>query len=230
MKIGSRDFLIQRNWVNAGGGYCATSYTAAPDFSLSVSPTAQTVTSGQTSGAYTLTSTALNGWSGTVTYSVTAGLPAGATATVTTNVITITTPAGTTPASYNLTISGTDGMLTHTIPATLVVTAPAAPTFNISVSPSSQSVKRPGSGSTSANYIVTITPGAGYSGNVTLTANGATTGVSVGLTATSIPGGSGTSKLTATVTSSSKKGNHSLTVTAMDGNTTKSVSVSLVVN
>lgn len=26
MKLGTRDFLIQRNWVNAGGGYCALSY------------------------------------------------------------------------------------------------------------------------------------------------------------------------------------------------------------
>jgi hypothetical protein len=26
MKLGSRDFLIQRNWVNASGGYCAQSY------------------------------------------------------------------------------------------------------------------------------------------------------------------------------------------------------------
>jgi hypothetical protein len=26
MKLGTRDFLIQQNWVNAGGGYCAKSY------------------------------------------------------------------------------------------------------------------------------------------------------------------------------------------------------------
>ena len=26
MRLGSRDFLIQRNWVNASGGYCALSY------------------------------------------------------------------------------------------------------------------------------------------------------------------------------------------------------------
>ena len=26
MKLGSRDFLIQRNWVNAAGGYCAQAY------------------------------------------------------------------------------------------------------------------------------------------------------------------------------------------------------------
>jgi phosphate-induced protein 1 len=26
MRLGTRDYLIQRNWVNAGGGYCALSY------------------------------------------------------------------------------------------------------------------------------------------------------------------------------------------------------------
>jgi len=26
MQLGARDYLIQRNWVNAGGGYCATGY------------------------------------------------------------------------------------------------------------------------------------------------------------------------------------------------------------
>ena len=26
MRLGSRDYLIQQNWVNASGGYCAKSY------------------------------------------------------------------------------------------------------------------------------------------------------------------------------------------------------------
>ena len=26
MRLGTRDYLIQRNWVNAAGGYCALSY------------------------------------------------------------------------------------------------------------------------------------------------------------------------------------------------------------
>ena len=26
MKLGSRDYLIQQNWVNASGGYCSVSY------------------------------------------------------------------------------------------------------------------------------------------------------------------------------------------------------------
>jgi len=26
MTLGGKNYLIQRNWVNAGGGYCATGY------------------------------------------------------------------------------------------------------------------------------------------------------------------------------------------------------------
>jgi len=231
MKLGARDYLIQRNWVNAGGGYCATSYTPAPDFSLSVSPGSQTVTSGQTSGSYTVTPTALNGWAGSVTYSVTAGLPAGASAGISGNLISITTIADTTPGTYNLTISGSDGTLTRTTSAVLVVTAPAAPTFSVSVSPSSQSVKRPGNGSASATFTVTVTGTTGYNGTVKVSVTGATTGLALSSPTTSAPGGIGTWKFDAAVTSSSKKGNHALTVTGKDDtNATKSVSASLVVN
>jgi hypothetical protein len=232
MTIGPRNYLIQQNWVNAAGGYCAVSYSAptTPDFSLSVSPGSQTVTAGQTTANYTMTATPSNGWSGSVAYSVTGGLPAGALANVGATTISITTTAGTTPAgTYNFTISGTDGKLTHTTQATLVVTVP---TFSISISPSSQGVKRPsGSGNATATYTVTVTATTGYSGTVNLSASGATTGVSLTWgSSTSIPGGSGGSTLTATVTSSAKKGNNTLTVTGKDATTTKSVSASVRVN
>jgi hypothetical protein len=234
VQIGFRNYLIQQNWVNASGGYCGLSYNApppTPDFSLSVSPGSQTVTSGQTTGNYSVTLTPLNGWSGTVNYSVPTALPAGAAAHVSGNLITISTTAGTTPGgTYPFTISGTDGTLTHTTSATLVVSVPPPPTFSISISPSSQSQRRPQNGTASVDYTVTLTAGAGYSGTVNLTASGATTGVTLGFSPASIPGGSGTSTLTATVTSSAKKGNRGLTVSGSDGQTIKSASATLQVN
>ena len=39
MKLGGRDFLVQQNWVNASGGYCATSYSATTPSLVSMSPT-----------------------------------------------------------------------------------------------------------------------------------------------------------------------------------------------
>lgn len=161
MKLGLRDFLIQRNWVNAGGGYCALSYVPSPDFSLSVSPASQSVTPGGATGNYTVTPVALNGWSGTVTLSVTAGLPAGATAYVAGNVIAISTTTGVTGGSYNFTIQGTDGTRTHTVGATLAV---SAPDFSLTVSPTSQTVMP---GGTTGKYTLTATALNGWSGTVT---------------------------------------------------------------
>jgi Phosphate-induced protein 1 conserved region len=232
MMLGSRNYLIQRNWVNAGGGYCAVSYdyVGTPDFSLSVSPGSQTVTAGQTTGNYSVTATPLNGWSKSVTYAVTAGLPAGAVANVSGNVITVSTSSSTPGGSYNFTISGTDGTLTHTTSATLVVSTPLAPTFSINVSPSSQSVKRPRSGSASVAYTVAVTSTAGYTGSVSLSWTGGTTGLTLSAGPVLISGGSGTTTLTATVTSSAKKGNQKLTITGDDGTTTESASASLRIN
>src|SRR5207245_8808312 len=53
MTLGGSNFMIQRNWVNAAGGYCALSYASSPDFSVSASPAAQTVNPGG-STSYTI--------------------------------------------------------------------------------------------------------------------------------------------------------------------------------
>ncbi|HSR08245.1 MAG TPA: hypothetical protein VLM42_13915, partial [Bryobacteraceae bacterium] len=223
MKLGARDYLIQQNWVNAGGGYCALSYTATADFSLSVSPTSQSVTAGKTTGAYTMTATALNGWTGTVTYSVTSVLPSGATAIISGNSITIAT-SNTTPAgSYSFTISGTDGTLTHTTTAALVVTVPS---FTISLSPGSTSVTRPGF----VQYTITLAAQPGFNDNVGLSVSGARTGLTFSIPSPQVvTGGNGTSTFTATVTTSARKGTVTVTVTGKGVNTgiAKSASATL---
>ncbi len=229
MVIGSLNYLIQQNWVNASGGYCGLSYVGTPDFSLSVSPGSQTVTPGQTAN-YTVTTTPLNGWSNSAALSVTGGLPAGASVSVSGNLITITTSSTTPGGSYNFTISGTDGSLTHTTSATLVVSVPAAPTFSISMGPSSQSVKRPGNGSATTTYKATVTATTGYAGTVNLTFGGGTTGVTIAASTASISNGNGSATVTVTVTSSAKKGVSTITVTGKDGTNTKSASATLHIN
>ena len=222
MNLGGKDYLIQRNWVNASGGYCALSYSVTPDFSLSVSPTSRSVTAGGTTAAYTVTPTALNNWAGTVTYSVTGGLPTGATANVSLNSITISTNTTVAPGSYNFTISGTDGTLTHTTTATLVVTVPS---FTISISPASQTVQRPNS----VTYTVTVTPQSGFSDNVALSAGPVRTGLNYGFDTNPVPSGNGSSHFTVTTSPSAKKGNVTLTVTGtgVTSGVTKSASATL---
>ena len=322
MKLGLRDYLIQQNWLNAGGGSCALSYNpsaqdfslsvsptsqtvapggttgnyvvtaagtggwsgtaaysvtgglptgatalvaanrltitttsgvaagtypftisgtdgvrthttaatlvvASPDFSLSVSPASQSIYPGATTGNYTMTASAQNGWSGTVTYSVTAGLPAGATAKVTGNLITVSATLSVVAGSYTFTISGTDGIRAHTANATLVVTAPA---FTIAITPASRTLLRPATGSVSTTYTVTVASVGGFTGTVTLAASGATTGLTLALSPTTIANAAGTSTLTVSVTSSARKAANSLTVKATSGSITRSATATLLVN
>jgi hypothetical protein len=235
MTLGNRDYLIQQNWVNAGGGYCALSYSASttPDFSLSVSPASQTLPSaGGTTGNYTIIATPTGGFAGTVTYAI-AGLPGFATASAVTpgNTFTITA-VNPVPGTYNFTITGSSAnpVLSHNISASLVISQPPQPTFTISISPSSQSVNR----GQSVNYTVTVTAQNGFTGTVDLSASGAKTGLgltltpgSVGLTASIT---SGISALNATASNSARKGNNTLTVTGSSGSIVTSASASLHIN
>jgi hypothetical protein len=100
--------------------------TASPDYSLSVTPSSQSVARGGTT-SYTVTTTELNGFSGSVTLSV-SGLPNRASGSfnpnpaTTSSVLTIATSRPTHPGTYTLTITGTSGGLSHTTTATLQVT------------------------------------------------------------------------------------------------------------
>ena len=320
MKLGARDFLIQQNWLNAGGGSCALSYTSVPDFNLTVSPTSQTIAPGGVTGNYSVTATVSGGWSGTVVYSVTTGLPTGATATVSGNLITVATTTGVAGGTYPFTISGTDGVRTHTTTATLVVAGPdfslsvsptsqsiypggttgnytvtataasgwsgtvtdsvtaglpagatakvvgnlitvstltsvvagsyvftingtdgirahtvtatlvvTAPTFTIAITPTSRTVTRPATGSVSTTYAVSVASVGGFTGTVTLAASGAVTGLTLALSPTTIANASGTSTLTASVTSSARIATNTLTVKATSGSISKSATATLVV-
>lgn len=232
MNLGGHDYLIQQNWVNAGGGYCALSYNATPDFSLSVSPASQTLPlAGGTTGNYTITASPTGGFTGTPTYAIT-GLPAWAAASAVSSSGTFTV-ASSSPAtgSYNFTITGTSTgpVLSHSIMATLVVSAPPQPSFTISISPSSQSVSRGGT----VTYTVTVAPLNGFNGTVALTLGGAKTGVTPTLSSTSV-GAGGTSTLTVVTSPSAKKGNNTLTVTGTysgtGGTITNSAFASLRIN
>jgi thermitase len=104
-----------------------TSAAPTPDFSLSASPTSQTVVRGM-SAAYTVTVTPSGGFNGTVGFSV-SGLPSGATGTFNpasvtasgTSILTVTTINSTPTKTYTLTIKGTSGGSTKTAAVTLVV-------------------------------------------------------------------------------------------------------------
>ena len=187
---------------------------SAPDFTISASPTSQTVAPGGQS-SYTVALSALNGYSSPVTLSV-SGLPgsgassnfpiSGVSSTSSTT-LTIATTTEVTPGNYTLTVTGTgaDGT-SHSATATLTV---AAPDFTIAASPSLQTVSR----GHSTKYTVTLTAIAGYSSPVSIAVTNPPTGVSSNLIAItpSAPGASG--PLTVTAGSRTRRGTYTLTIT-----------------
>ncbi len=215
--------------TGVGGGLTRTTTVTLvvnlpPDFSLSGSPSSQSVIHGG-STSYGITITPSGGFSGQVTLSV-AGLPTGATGSFDTNPATTSsslsvTTATTTPAgSYTLTITGVSGSLTHTATVTLVVSVP--PDFSLSGSPASQTVVQ----GKSINYTVTITPVGGFAGQVTLSVAGLPTGATPTF---SVNPATTTSTLSVATLATTPTGSYTLTITGVNGALTHTATVSLTV-
>ncbi len=105
--------------------------SSTADFSIAASPVSITAVAGDVAN-FTTTVTPISSYQGSINLSVAAGLPAGATASLSPTIVTNTAPAsvltvqtaGTTaPGAYNLTISATDGVKTHTAQALLIVSS-----------------------------------------------------------------------------------------------------------
>jgi hypothetical protein len=207
-----------------------TSGGGTPDFSLTASPSSQTVVQGN-SASYTVNVSAINGFNGTVALSA-SGLPAGASAMLTpasvigagASTLTVATASSTPAGSYTVTITGTSGSLTHTATVSLTVTQQTVPDFTVALSPSSQTVN---SGN-STSYTATVSPLNGFNGPVTLSASG----LPAGATATFNPAtvsGSGSSTLTVSTSSSTPAGDSTLTVTGTSGTLVNSATATLTV-
>jgi hypothetical protein len=105
---------------------------------------------------------------------------------------------------------------------------PNSPDFSVSVSPSSNTVARPGS----VTYNVTLTSLNGFSGNVNLSVSGLPSQTSGSFNPTSVslaPNGTGNSTLTITAQRNGPRGTFTLTVTGTNGSTSHSQTVTLVV-
>jgi len=197
----------------------------APDFSISATPSSRNIAPGNGT-TYSVNVSPLNGFDGTVSFSV-SGLPGGAIGSFSptsvqgsgSSTLSITTPGGTSTGSYPLTITATSGNLTHATQVTLVVAD-----FSISVSPSSQTVRR----RSRTAYTITVTPMGPFSSNVTFTLTGLPARINSSFNPTSVTG-SGTSTLTISPKPNAPIGTYTLTVKGSGGGTTHSASVTLVV-
>jgi hypothetical protein len=201
--------------------------TVQPDFSLSASPSSGTVAQGGGGTSFTATVTAGTGFSGTVSLNV-SGLPAGASAsfnppsisTSGSSTLSVSTSSSTAPGSYPLTIMATSGALTHTANVTLVVSAD----FSVAVTPSSTTVSR----GSSALYTVTVTPGSGFNGTVSLSVSGLPRRANASFSPSSITT-SGSSTLTVSTMRKTPAGTFTLTISATSGGLKHTQQVTLTV-
>jgi VCBS repeat-containing protein len=197
-------------------------------FSLAATPASQTVVaSGSTS--YTVSASALNGFTGNVALSV-SGLPPSTSASFAPsslnssgssilNIVTSsTTPAGT----YTLTISGTSGSLIRAVAVTLNVQ-----NFTLSATPASQFVPSSGGCATVTTNIVAQN---GFNNPVTLSVSNLPPGTNPAPSFSVNPvTGSGTSTLLVCTTSSTPAGSYTPTITGSSGSLTQTTTVNIVV-
>ncbi len=206
----------------------------SPDFTLEVSPASQSVIQGG-SVSYSAIVSGQNGYVGTVSFTV-GGLPTGASFTASptsisnsgTATISIATSATTPVGTYSLTITGSDGVLSHTVPVTLVVNTSAPADFTLSATPSSQTV----TAGVNAGYQVNVGSIAGFNGLVNLSTSVSpvvTDGPVASISPSSITG-SGLSALSVTTVPTTPAGTYTFTITGTSGSLVHTATVTLVVN
>ena len=117
--------------------FAVSSTAPAPDFSFGASPTTVTMNPGA-SGTSTVTVASLNGFSAATSLTA-SGLPSGVTAAFSptpvtpiggssaTSVLTLTASASVPAGTYNATINGTSGSLSHSATVNLTITVPSGP-------------------------------------------------------------------------------------------------------
>jgi uncharacterized membrane protein len=226
------------NGVNA-----FTFHATTADFAVAANPASASGTAGG-SASWTVTLTASGGYGSAVNLSA-SGLPTGATASFNPNgivptsggvssTLTVSLASNLAAGSYPFTITatGTDPKTTtHSTGVTLVVSAPTAPDFGLSVSPSSQSVPAAGG---NAGYTVSLTALNGYGSAVNLAVSGLPSGASFSFNPTSVTPANpaATSSLTVTVPAGVAANTYTLTITGTgtdSGAKTHSATTNLVV-
>jgi cellulose 1,4-beta-cellobiosidase len=203
--------------------------TAEPNFTISASPLALTVPAG-TSASATVSIGFVGGLTGSVSISAT-NLPPNTQANFSPSSV---NASGSVTVSFfvqpntpgetgNVTITGSNGTISHSVTIALTVPGTGTPAFTLTPSAGSASVT-PGNSTTDT---ISITDMGGFSGAVTLAASGLPTGVTAAF-GTNPATGSSVLTLTAASTAAAA-GPVPVTITGTSGTLTASTSVSLTI-
>ncbi len=210
-----------------------TQQGTAPDFTLAVSPNAQSVEQGSSSPSSTVSMVAVNGYTNTVAVTV-SGLPTGVTAAPASLSLTpgasqpivFSADATATPGTYSVLLTGTDGTITHAATFDLTVTVPAAPQdFTLTLTPSAQTITQ---GLTGTPISVAVAGINGFNSPVTVTLAGLPSGVTAApSTLTITPGTPQT--LAFSATSTAAVGSSTIAFTGRSGSDNHEADLTLTV-
>ena len=198
--------------------------SGGPDFALSANPTSVSFVAGQ-SATSTISLHSTGGFSGPVDLTATSA-PGGINVSCVPSSISGTqtstcTVGGSTPGSYTVTVTGTNGSLVHTTSIGVTVTAPPTPDFSISANPAGVSFVA----DQSATSTISLTSTGGFTGTVALTAASAPSGVTASCAPSSISG----SQTSICTLASSTPGSFTVTVTGTSGSLVHTTSISVAV-
>jgi uncharacterized membrane protein len=187
-----------------------------PNFSIAASPASLGINAGA-SGASSITVTPQNGFTASVSFSI-SGLPAGVTAAFSpaastrSTSVTIKAAANAAPGSATLTVTGVSGALTSS--ATIVITVVVPPSFTLSATPAALNL----TAGTSGASTIAVNAQNGFNGTVKLAASGLPAGVTATFSSMTV---------TFTASSAAAAGNATATITGTSGSLSASTSIAL---
>ena len=206
--------------------------SGAPNFALSASPASLTIPQGNQATS-TITTTINGGFNSTIALSA-SGVPSGTSVSfnpstisapgVGSSTMTVTVGSNTPAGTYPITVTGNGGGIQQNTTVTLTVLP--VPIFMISASPASLTIQQ---GNQGTSTITTAISG-GFNADITLSASGMPSGVTVSFNPQTIPApGAGSSTMTITVGSNTAPGTYPITVTGNGGGVQENTTVTLTV-
>src|SRR5881296_3370454 len=201
-------------FFNAGG----------PDFTLSANPGTVSFDAGLSANS-TISLHDTGGFSGTVALTA-LSVPPGVTTScdpsnISGSLTSTCTFASSTPGSYIVTATGTNGSLVHTTSISVTVTTPASPDFSITATPNAVSFV---SGQ-SATSTISLQSTGGFNGAVALTAASTPGGVTTSCAPASISG----TQTSACTMSGAALGSYSVVITGTNGTLSRTASMAVTV-
>ncbi len=204
---------------------------ATPDFSVSVTPATLLLQAGGTAQPFTVSATALNGFTGTINVNL-SGLPNGVAATPATLIlspgssqqIALNAASTTTGGTSVATVAATSGAIAHSAQLSLTV-QPATPDFSVSVTPATLILQ---AGGTAQPFTVSATALNGFTGTINVNLSGLPNGVAA-TPATLILSPGSSQQIALNAASTTAGGTSVATVAATSGAIAHSTQLSLTV-